>query len=167
MMLSAGSSRKRAKPEASEAGEAAAAGQQDTDMPDAPPAAAAADAASEQPAKLIKTEDGSPAPAAKPAEAAAAAADGTQQQQGGTSLPQRASSHSGGGSAGGGDDFVLTPEMENVLVNFLVRMAFLIGESQDKDADMQVRRSRYLLHSIQSPGGSSVVLMVFNSQNSA
>ncbi|WIA37453.1 hypothetical protein OEZ86_014371 [Tetradesmus obliquus] len=155
-----GSSRKRAKPEADAedaAAAAAAAAAEDTEMTDAAPAAAAAaagEASSEQPAKLIKTEDGSPAPAAKadtPAAAAvpeASAADvpqqqqQQQQQQGGTSLPQRASSHSGGVAAGcsgsgGGDDFVLTPEMENVLVNFLVRMAFLIGESQDKDADMQ------------------------------
>jgi hypothetical protein len=48
----------------------------------------------------------------------------------------------GGSSSGGGsgsDDFMLNEDMENILVNFLVRMAFLIGEGQDKDPDMQVR----------------------------
>jgi hypothetical protein len=122
-------------------------------MTDAVPTAATAGEAGSPP-KLIKTEDGSPAAPITDVPAAAAAAgsgqgatgadtpapDGQQQQQqGGTSLPQRASSHSGGVACGGSDDFVLTAEMENVLVNFLVRMAFLIGEGQDKDPDMQVR----------------------------
>lgn len=132
------------------------------------------EASAEQPAKLIKTEDGGAVPVSStpaPAEQAPAAMNGPastsqgpsaaarqqvqalQQQHLPASVPQRTGSHGSGTAI---DDFVLTPEMEHVLVNFLVRMAFLIGESQDKDADMQVRQQaeaaqgKHSLHTTQS-----------------
>lgn len=92
--------------------------------------ATAAGSAAEQPAKLIKLEDGTAAPvAATPADSAAASAPPS--RSGTPGLEQKLQ---GGPSS---DEFVLTADMENILVNFLVRMAFLIGESQDKDPDMQ------------------------------
>lgn len=91
---------------------------------------ALADGSAEQPAKLIKLEDGTAAPIAA-AQVDSATASAPPSRSGTPGLEHR---HRGGPSS---DEFVLTADMENILVNFLVRMAFLIGESQDKDPDMQ------------------------------
>eukprot|EP00878_Enallax_costatus_P037019 GHUV01041719.1.p1 GENE.GHUV01041719.1~~GHUV01041719.1.p1 ORF type:complete len:181 (-),score=52.61 GHUV01041719.1:38-580(-) len=110
---------KRAKPE------------HDSEAPGVTNGEAATGVSSEQPAKLIKLEDGSAAPpTATPADSAAASAPPSRSSTPGLEQKQR------GGTASS-DEFVLTADMENILVNFLVRMAFLIGESQDKDPDMQ------------------------------
>lgn len=93
----------------------------------------------EPPAKLIKTEDGSAVPVLENTAGSAPPAAGVARLSPGSSGGGGGGSSSGGGS--GSDDFMLNEDMENILVNFLVRMAFLIGEGQDKDPDMQVRSS--------------------------
>jgi predicted cobalt transporter CbtA len=88
--------------------------------------AAGAAAGAPPPAKLVKREDGSASPSAAAAATAAA----------GTATPAAPSSSASASASEEAGKKVLSAEGGAIIQSFLVRMAFLIGESSEKDGEM-------------------------------
>jgi len=103
---------------------AAAAPAADVKMEDAEGATAAA--ADGPAAKQIKLEDGTASPVHQP----------PQQQQQQQQQKQQQKPSPAAAAAAGPDDFVLSDDLGAIILNFLVRMAFLIGEGSEKDPEL-------------------------------